>query len=262
MKRFLQIANLVVLLLTIWVNYHVNSGSTGVSMKQVSDQYLNLLTPAGYAFSIWGVIYLMLLAFSIYQLSDWFNKKVNTDFVLDISGWFILANVANAAWVIVFTSGQVGLSVLIMGALFISLLKIVLNLNMERWDAPFVYILLIWWPISAYFGWINVALIANVSTWLTALGWSGWPLTPTAWAIIVLILAAIIFISMVWKRNMREYASVGVWGIVAIGVKNQHSNDVVAYTAFVIAVLVLINVMAHGYKNRAMGPIRRWRPLK
>lgn len=262
MKRFLQIANLIVLLFTIWVNYYINSGSTGVSMKAISDQFLNLFTPAGYAFSIWGVIYLMLLAFSVYQLSDLFNKKVNTDFVLDVSGWFILANLANAAWVVVFTNGQVGLSVLIMLVLFASLLKIVLNLNMERTDPFFVYILLVWWPVSAYFGWINVAMIANISTWLTALGWNGSPLTPTIWAILMLLVAGSIFITMVWKRNMREYASAGVWGVVAVGVKNLNSNDAVAYTAFTVAVLVLINVMAHGYKNRSMGPIRKWRPVQ
>ena len=255
-------ANLLVLIFTIWVNYYINSGSTGTSMKVVSDQYINLLTPAGYAFSIWGIIYLMLLAFSVYQLSDWFSKKADTSFVLDISGWFILANLANAAWVVAFINNYIGLSVFIMVVLFISLLKIVLNLNMERSDPSFVYILFVWWPISAYFGWVNVAMLANMSTWLRALGWDGAPLTATAWAIIMLVVAGIIFIAVVWTRNMREYASAAVWGIVAIGVKNQHSNDVVAYTAYIVAVLVLINIMAHGYKNRALGPIRKWRPVK
>ncbi len=260
LKRLLQLANLATLLLTIWINYYANTGHVGVSMKVISDRYLNLFTPAGYAFSIWGLIYVGLVAFAVYQLLDIFTKKINTDFVFKIGGWFILANLANAAWVLAFTGNQVGLSVLIMIVLFIALLKIILNLDMEKWDAPFVTIALIWWPMSAYFGWINVAFIANVSTWLTALGWGGAPFSATLWAVLMLITAAVIFITMIWKRNMREYATAGVWGIVAIGVKNTHSNDLVAYTAFAVAVLILINTMVHGYKNRALGPIRRWRP--
>ena len=260
MKRFLQFANLATLLFTIWVNYYTNTQQVGVSMKAISDQYLNLFTPAGYAFSIWGVIYVALLAFSVYQLLDVFTPKVNNDFVLKIGGWFILANLANAAWVVAFINNHVGLSVLIMAVLFAALLKIVLNLNMERWDAPFVTIAFIWWPVSAYFGWINVAAMANVSAWLTSLGWTGAPFSPTFWAVTMLLIATLIFITMIWKRNMREYATAAVWGIVAIGVKNANSNDIVAYTAYAVAVVIIINTMVHGYQNRALGPIRRFRP--
>jgi hypothetical protein len=60
---------------------------------------------------------------------------------------------------------------------------------------------------------------------------------------------------------MREYATVGIWGIVAIGVNNLHKNDAVAYYCFALAVLIFLNTAAHGYKNRALGPIRKWRPI-
>lgn len=259
LKRLLQFANLATLLFTIWVNYYANT-QIGLSMKAISDQYLNLFTPAGYAFSIWGFIYIGLLALALYQLLDIFTPKVNNDFVLKIGGWFIVANLANASWVLAFLHNYITLSVFIMMVLFGSLLRIVLNLNMEKWDAPFVTIAFIWWPISLYFGWVNIAFMANVSAWLTSLGWTGSPLTPTFWAMLMLLVATAILITMIWKRNMREYATAAVWGIVAIGVKNTNSNDIVAYTAYVVAAVVLINTMLHGYKNRAMGPIRRFRP--
>jgi hypothetical protein len=243
------------------VSYYVNANAIGHSMKEMSGKYFNLLTPAGYAFGIWGLVYLALIAFSIYQLSDVYNKSINTDFVNQIGGWFITANLANAAWVVAFINDQIGLSMLIMIVIFIALLKIIINLNMEKWDAEFPVIALIWWPFSLYFGWINVAIIANASAYFTYLGWNGSPLSASTWAFIILTVAALIFISMIWTRNMREYATVGIWGIVAIGVNNLHKNDAVAYYCFALAVLIFLNTAAHGYKNRALGPIRKWRPI-
>lgn len=262
MKKALQILNILSVLIAIWTSYYVNAQEDGSSMKDISGKYDNLLTPAGYAFSIWGLVYLGLILFSVFQLADFFTKKVNTDFVKEIGGWFILANLANAAWVIAFTNDHVGLSMIIMCLIFFALLKIVLNLNLERWDAPFITIAMIWWPVSLYFGWINVALIANASAYLTSLGWDGSPLSEDIWAYIVLTIAAIVFITMIWKRNMREYATVGVWGIAAIGVKNLNVNSGVAYFAFSVAAVIVLNTAAHGYKNKDMGPIRRFRPIK
>lgn len=258
MKRTLQVLNLVTLIAAIVINYLFNGQQAGTaSISEISKKYDNLLTPAGYAFGIWGLIYIGLIIFAVYQLSDLFNKKVNTDFVTRIGGWFSLANLANAAWVIAFTHYQAGWSVLIMLVLFISLLKIVLNTNMERWDAPVPVIAFIWWPVSLYFGWINVALIINVSAYLTSLGWDGAPLTPALCAIIVLLLASVVFIAMIWTRNMREYAFVGVWGIVAIGVKTWNNEPSVAWVALAVSFVIFINASIHGYRNRATAPFAR-----
>jgi hypothetical protein len=261
LKKAIQVLNLLSVFIAIYVSYYVNARIDGNSMKDISDKYDNLLTPAGYAFSIWGLIYLALIAYSVFQMLDLFNKNRNTDFIDKVGGWFLLANLASAAWVLSFTNDLVGLSMIIMCVIFLSLLRIIINLNMEKWDAPFSVIALIWWPFSLYFGWITVALIANASAYLTSLGWSGNPLTPSLWAYIILLVATIIFILMIWKRNMREYATVGIWGIVAIGVNNLDKNKSIAYYAFFLSVLILINTAVHGYQNRALGPIRKWRPV-
>jgi hypothetical protein len=260
MKKALQILNIVTLILAIGVNYYFNSGNNGgYSMSEISGKYENLLTPAGYAFSIWGLIYLDLLLFVCFQARSLFNSRYEDSFVLDIGPWFILSNICNAAWVLAFTNDMIGLSVVIMFGLFFSLLKIILNTRMELWDAPFSIIFCIWWPFSIYFGWVNVAMIANLSVFFRSLGWDGAPLSETFWAIAVLIIAAVIFVYMTWSRNMREYALAGTWGIIAIGVHNLSVNALVAYVAFAIAVIVVINAMVHGYKNRHMGPIRSLR---
>ncbi|MDB5020318.1 MAG: hypothetical protein JWQ28_1445 [Pedobacter sp.] len=261
MKRVLQLLNVLSLLLTIGVNYFFNSGQhIAASMKTISSKYENLLTPAGYAFSIWGLIYFALICFAVYQARSLVFKNAEEDFVEKIGPWFILTNVLNALWVIVFTHDMIALSVVIMFLLFFSLLKIILNLNMEKWDAPFITILLIWWPFSIYFGWVNVALAANVSVYLVSLGYTGSPLDPATWAMLVLLLLCIIVIAMIWKRNMREYATAAAWGIIAIGIRNIDTSQSVAYTAFFVAAIVLINIALHGYKNRAFIPIRRLRP--
>lgn len=261
MKKALQVLNILTLLFTLGVNYFFNSGQyIATNMKSISSKYDNLLTPAGYAFSIWGLIYVALIGFAIYQARSLFNKDAEDEFVTKIGFWFILANICNACWVMAFTNDQIGLSMIIMIVLFIALLKIVLNLNMERWDAPFITILAIWWPFSLYFGWVNVALIANASIYFVSLGYTGSPIGPDAWAIVILLVALAVFLTMIWTRNMREYATAGVWGIIAIGVKNWEAHPLIAYVAIFVSAVTLINTMIHGYKNRAMGPIRSLRP--
>jgi hypothetical protein len=257
MKRVLQILNVVTLLFTIGINYLYNGQQGKTSIADISAKYDNLLTPAGYAFGIWGLIYIALIVFAIYQSGDIFRKDLKRDFIGKIGWWFIISNLANAAWIWAFTSDQPGLSLLIMLLIFFSLLKIVLNTNMERWDAPNPVIFYIWWPFSFYFGWINIALIINVSAWLTSLGWNGGPLSAETWAILVLLIAATVFISMTWKRNMREYANVGVWGIVAIAVKNWSDHPLVAWFAIVLALIIFINASVHGYLNRATAPFAK-----
>lgn len=254
MKKVLQVLNVITLLFTIGINYLFNGQDGKPSIGDVSAKYDNLLTPAGYAFSIWGLIYIGLIIFAIFQMRDFFRKDRQYDFVLRIGWWFIVANLANAAWVWAFTSDQIGLSLVIMAVIFFALLRIILNTNMERWDAPNPVIFYIWWPFSLYFGWITVAVIINVSAYLTSIGWTGGPLTAETWAILILIIAAIIFVTMNWTRNMREYANVGVWGLVAIAVKNWSAYPSVAWTAVGLSVIIFINAAYHGHLNRATAP--------
>jgi hypothetical protein len=262
MKRALQILNALTLFAIIAINYIFSNGQDGAqSMSTISARYENLLTPAGYAFSIWGLIYFGLFCFVIFQARSLFSRRVNDDdFVLKIGPWFIISNILNAVWVIAFTYDHIIPSVIIMALLLLSLLKVILNLDMEKWDAPLHIILLIWWPFSIYFGWITVAAITDISSCLVALGWTGEPLTPATWAVIVLLIAAAIFITMIWTRNMREAASAGAWGLIAIGVKNWNTEPLVGYFAVAVSVLIVLNVMAHAYKNRAYAPVRSWRP--
>jgi hypothetical protein len=70
------ILNTLTLLGTLFINYWVNTGAlNGKTVGDISDKYVNLFTPADYAFIIWGFIYLWLLAFVGYQWYAWIKRK-------------------------------------------------------------------------------------------------------------------------------------------------------------------------------------------
>ncbi len=128
---------------------------------------------------------------------------------------------------------------------------------MERWDAPFSIIAFAWWPICLYAGWISVATIANVSAYLAKINWSGGFFTEVQWAIMMIIIAAVLNLLMIYKRNMREFAAVGVWALAAIFVRHQTNYHSIAYTALVSAAVILLYIIYHGFLNRKTNPVKK-----
>ena len=255
MKKTLALLNLISVILIITINYisqafRLNSTTIG----EISGKYDNLFTPASYAFAIWGLIFLLLLAYSIFQIRRAYFSDKKSEFIEQTGYWFTLANVLNATWVFAFVYDYTGLSVLIMFGILFSLIKIILNTNMERWDAPIEILAFVWWPVCIYSGWIAVATIANISAYLTKVGWSGFGLGEQEWAIIMLIVAMTLNIVMVWKRNMPEFAAVGIWALFAIFIRHQNSMDFIAKTALLCSISLFIVVAIHGYLNRKTNP--------
>ena len=255
MRKILQIGNLLAFVLVLLVNYISNTGViNGETMASVSAKYSNLFTPAGYAFSIWGVIYLFLLGFVIYQAKDLFSKKSVGDLVEKIGWWFVISCVANIAWIFAWLNEYLGLSVFIMILLLVCLVAIIFKTRMELDDEPVPVIALVWWPFSLYSGWITVALIANIAAFLTSLNWNGFGVSETTWTIIMIFIAGGINLLITWSRNMREFALVGAWALVAIAVANQDSHESISIAAIIIAAILVISSGIHGYKNRQTAP--------
>jgi len=251
-KPILPIANGLALIFTILINYISNAGMlNGNTMKTISDKYFNYFTPAGYAFSIWGLIYLGLFGFVLYTGYVYFKKK--EDGILSKIGvWFILSCLANALWVVAWLSDYTALSVLVMMLLLFSLLKIVINTRMELDGHPFKDYLFIYWPFALYSGWITVALIANIAAYLTKLGWNGWGLSAPIWTITMIVVAGLINILMIQIRNLREYGVVGIWALLAIAASNSAKDGPVSiiYTCYLISALILLFIVINGFKNR------------
>lgn len=252
--KALQILNIVAFAIALFANYYLNAHPPlGESIGDISDQYQNLFTPASYAFSIWGLIYLMLGAFVVYQarglfLSEEAARRSNV-IVKQVGPWFIVSMLTNAAWVYVWLNKWVGLSVVVMVVVFISLLIITIRGKLEVWDAPLSVLALFWWPFCLYFGWITVALIANIAAWLTASDLVLEPFIEVATTCAVISIAGAIYIYMTWSRNMREYAAVGIWGLVAVAVANWQTTPIVAYVAVGVSVVIFVSSGIHASKH-------------
>lgn len=258
MIKRLAVLNFLSVILVIFTNFLAQTGRiNNRTIGELSDKYANLFTPADYAFSIWGLIYLGLLAFSIFMLQQAYSRGKYTDFIEKTSFWFIVANVGTCLWVIAWLFEYTGISVVLMFLILTKLLKIIFNNNMEIWDAPFKVIAFYWWPICLYSGWIAVASIANMASWLTLIGWDGAIFTEVEWTLIMIGIAVIINLLMIHLRNMREFGLVGVWALVAIFFRHQEQQELIAHVALAGAVLIFLNISYHGFINRKTNPIYR-----
>ena len=253
MQKRLSVANIFALIVTIVLNYLSNTGIfNGNTMSTVSAAYQNLFTPAGYAFSIWGLIYLGLAAFVIYHAVVSFKSNQENNVVLKVGWWFVISCIANCAWIFAWLYDYTGLSVIIMIMLLFSLMMIVLKTRMELDDLPMKQIAFVWWPFSLYAGWITVALIANIAAWLTKINWDGFGISAITWTIIMIIIAGIIYLLMTWQRNMREYALVGVWGLLAIAVANWTTEPSIVQSSIIISVILFVSSTVHAIRNRSI----------
>lgn len=256
-SKILAILHFILLVFVIWWNYYVNSGMIdGKTVGSVSEKYSNLFTPAAYAFSIWGVIYLMLTCFGVFMLKAAFSKGIDDSFILKAAPWVILAHIGNVLWLWFWINESTGISVVIMIGIMISLIVAILRLNMERWDAPLKTIAFVWWPIDLYAGWISVALVANVSAHLSGIGWDG-GLKESTWVIILIGVVLIIHLIMIQKRNMREFAAMAMWAFIAIAVKQWHNHNELSWVALGATIVLGLVAARHAYLNRATNPFFR-----
>ncbi len=255
MKKLLQIGNIIAFIVTIYFNYASSAGVfANTTQADVSAKYQTLFTPAGYAFSIWGLIYLLLLGFIIYQSRSLFVKVRDDEFIMRIGWWFIASCIANSLWCYLFVSDYIALSVIVIFIMLLCLIKIVMNNRMELWDAPFSVIVFLWWPFVIYSGWLTVACIANVSTHLVKINWDGFGISPATWTLIMIVIATLINLIVTWKRNMREFALVGAWALAAIAIANWDLHQTIAFTAIFCAAILFMSTSLHGFKNRDTSP--------
>lgn len=262
-NKILASLHLFILLALISWSYYSNSGViNNKTVGSVSKSLNNLFTPAGYAFAIWGVIYLGLIALGIYMIVRAFKGDGKDKFIEKAAPPLILAHIGNATWLWFWLNEQTGISVIVMLFILNMLITTVVRLNMQRWDAPLKFIAFVWWPIDLYFGWISVATIANFSAYLKKLNWTG-GLSETTWTIIMISIATLLALYITFSRNMREYAAVFIWAFIAISVRHSDQIASITWTAMICASVLGIATVYHAYKNRATLPfIRKSSPQK
>jgi len=250
-KKTLAILNLLSVISVVAVNYISNAiRLNDTTIAEVSRQYDNLFTPASYAFAIWGLIFVSILAYSIFQIKRVCSNSKSTSFIEKTGYWFATANILNCIWVIVFVYDYVLLSVLIMLGILFSLVQIIIRNGIGLSRQSFVMLAFNWWPICLYAGWISVATVANISTYLTKVGWNGESLSEIQWTIIMISITVALNLFMVFKRNMREFGVVGIWALIALFVRHDDSINQIAYASIIGALLIFITISWNGYKNR------------
>jgi benzodiazapine receptor len=236
--------NILAFVLTIIVNGLAGSTTLigGKITREISDANPTLITPAGYVFSIWGLIYLLLGIFVVYQAlpsnqGKKFQKKV---------GWFFaLSSIFNVAWLFLWQYGFLIESLILMILLLATLITIYLRLNIGKNKTSFWERLTVHLPFSVYLGWITIATIANVAVALVSVKWDSFGLAPEIWAAIVIALALIITLLVLSTRKDIAFALVIIWALVGIGV-NQSGNSMIVLltqisaTSIAIATIVVI----------------------
>ncbi|MEX2511642.1 MAG: hypothetical protein WD398_01945 [Cyclobacteriaceae bacterium] len=253
------ILNTLSLLFTLYINF---LGGTGKGLEnsvgEISRDYSTLITPASYAFSIWGLIYFLLISFVIFQWYGYFKNTTETS--LSPSGiWFILANISNALWIFAWTGEHLLVSVLVILFLLFTLIRLTILLQLEIWDAPLRVIVFVWWPICIYTGWIILAAVLNISVWFESNGLLEGTWSPEGWAVSVILLATFLYSFLIKTRNMRESAMVGVWGFLAIAVSQWDGQVPVRLAALICALFLFIYVGWHGWRNYATSPVMKYR---
>lgn len=243
-----QFAVIVATLATIVVNgLATNLPLNNQTTAEISDRFPSLFTPAGYVFSIWGVIYLGLLAYTVYQALP--SQRTNAR--LRAIGWlYVASGVANSVWIFMWHYNQFALSLVVMLVLLVSLILIYQRLNPwraaatkgERWTTHI--------PFSIYLGWITVATVANVATVLLDIGWDGWFWPQTAWALAMISIATLIGLFFAMLKRDVAYVAVLVWAFVGIAVK-QSATPPVVYAAMSGAIVLTVAAAVGWFGGRA-----------
>ena len=257
-RQFLVVFAIVSMIIMNYLSQALPIG--GQTNGQVSNRYHTDFTPAGYAFSIWGLIYLGLLAFAGYQALP--AQRANPRFRA-IGLLVVLNALLNCLWLVAFQNEYFAASVLIILGLTFTALGINLGLRLgaratpqddalvrpvsaaETWLARV--------PYAVYFGWLTVATIVNVSVWLLATGWSGWGLSAQTWAEVMVVAGLLIGVFTFIRLRSYAYLLVFIWAFAAIAVEQQGNGSVpvVAGAGALGAGVVLI--MALIWRPKARG---------
>jgi len=244
--------NIVAFAFTVLVNSLAGSTTIlgGKLTAAISDANPTLITPAGYVFSIWGIIYILLGVFIVFQALP---SQKGREYHEKIGWLFVLSSLFNIIWLFLWQFEYLIFSVVLMFLLLASLIAVYLRLKIGKTTVTLREKLAIHMPFSVYLGWITIASIANVSVTLVSLNWDGFGLGAEAWAALVLIVALIITLLVITTRKDVAYALVIIWALVGIAVKQSSNQTILMLTeisAIIIAIVLVATVLFTKLRQR------------
>ena len=237
-----QISVILTILATLVVNGLANAlPINGQNTGEISDRFKVYFVPAGYVFSIWGLIYLGLIAFAFFQALP--SQRENPR--LRATGWWVsLGGLANIAWIFLWHYEQFPLTIIAMLVLLGSLIVAYLRLGIGRLSVPASEKWAVRLPFSVYLGWITVATVANVSSLLDFLKWDGLGIAPEISMVIVLAAVLVIAVLVNFTRRDVAYALVILWALAGIAFKHAAVSAVAIPTWIVFGLVALTLVIA------------------
>ena len=191
----------------------------GYNTGQISAFYPNAFVPAGVTFSIWGVIYLLLLSYTIgltyYSIQRQQYPKAFI-FIERINTYFLLTCIFNMAWIIAWHYLQIELSVLIMLLFLSTLIQLFLKSKSMANDLTLTQRFVLQTPFIVYLGWISVATIANITALLVAYKWTALSIAPVYWSAVMILIAIVLAMLILRKFKVVEFALVVAWALWGI----------------------------------------------
>ncbi len=239
----LRIVSTLALAFTLLVNALANIlPINGLNTGEVSALYPNLFTPAGITFSIWSILYVLLIGFVVFS---WTTKDERISRLLPS---FIFSCILNALWILVWHYLYPGLSVLVM----ISLLATLTYIFVQIQDASFIlkkeYVWVVL-PFTLYFAWICVATIANVSAWLISVSWEGWSIAPEIWTVIMMLIAASLAFYISLKFNAPAFVLVVIWALAGIYLRWKGSDFFIIISTAIALSLILSGTFIYSVRR-------------
>ena len=237
--------NIVAFGLTVLVNGLAGSTTLlgGKLTAEISDANPTLITPAGYVFSIWGIIYILLGIFVIFQALP---SQKGKDYQKGIGSLFALSSLLNIGWLFLWQFGYLSLSVVLMFLILSTLIAIYLRLNIGKSIVSLREKFAVHLPFQVYLGWITIASIANVSVTLVSMGWDGFGISQETWATLIVVVALLITLLVITTRNDIAYGLVTMWAFVGIAVEQIGNQNIVTLTeisAIIIAIVLAASTL-------------------
>lgn len=236
-----QTSVIVTILITLVVNGLANAlPLNGQNTGQISDRFQVYFVPAGYVFSIWGVIYLGLIAYAIFQAlpSQRENPRLRA-----IGWWVALGGLANSTWIFLWHYNEFPLTMIAMLVLLVTLIVTYLYLGTGKTKVSTAETWAVRVPFSIYLGWITVATVANVTDVLYYLKWDQFRILPEVWMGIMLAVVLALTAVMNFTRRDLAYTLVILWALVGIAVKFS-AIPAVAIPTWITFVLVALSFVA------------------
>lgn len=221
------------------------------TVGEISDEYPTLVVPAGYAFAIWGPIFLLCLAYAVYQALP---AQRENSLLRRIGWWTALAFAGNALWIVAFQAERFLLAwativfiLLSLAGAFIGIIRLGGSPDgAERWFVEA--------PIGVFFGWITAANVANAAQVLVARGWDGWGLlSEVRWSVALLLLGGLFASLVTATSGSTAYALAISWALAAIAANQLGGSAAVAVTAGALAVLIVALLAATRTVRRRKG---------